>query len=92
MILLISFQVVEVPMFLCGFDCTIDNVSLKQCTTIYCGFSGIHVDIACEYNSEQEITAFAFRTHAHDLGKFKVTVKVILRMLGVVDSCSKFSL
>jgi hypothetical protein len=30
------------------------------------------VDIACEYNSEQEINAFAFRTHAHDLGKFKI--------------------
>jgi hypothetical protein len=34
-------------------------------------FSGIHVDIACKYDSEQEINAFAFRTHAHDLGKFK---------------------
>lgn len=30
------------------------------------------MDIACKYNSEQEITAFAFRTHAHDLGKFEV--------------------
>ena len=30
------------------------------------------MDIACKYNSEQEITAFAFRTHAHDLGKYKV--------------------
>ena len=48
------------------------------------------MDIACEYNSEQEITAFAFRTHAHDLGKFKVTAKIVLRMLGMVDSCSHF--
>ena len=36
------------------------------------------MDIACKYNSEQEITAFAFRTHAHDLGKFEVFARVDL--------------
>ena len=32
------------------------------------------MDIACKYNSKQEINAFAFRTHAHDLGKVKAVL------------------
>ena len=32
-------------------------------------FSDYHSDVACEYRSQVPIYPFAFRTHAHELGK-----------------------
>ena len=32
-------------------------------------FSDYHADVACEYRSPVPIYPFAFRTHAHELGK-----------------------
>lgn len=39
-------------------------------------FLGVHVDVACKYNKPETMFAFAFRTHAHELGKYSITIKV----------------
>lgn len=38
-------------------------------------FLGIHVDMACKYNKPEPMFAFAFRTHAHKLGKSQQAMK-----------------
>lgn len=32
----------------------------------------MHVDVGCTYNEPEPMFAFAFRTHAHKLGMWKV--------------------
>ena len=31
---------------------------------------GVHADVSCTYNGQTDLHPFAFRVHAHSLGKF----------------------
>ena len=37
--------------------------------SLFTFFVGVHADVSCKYNGESEMHPFAFRVHAHSLGK-----------------------